>query len=309
MMRTMLARSRDLACMCVVLSSLVGCSRAQDPDEGVQTRSSCIEGQLGCACDPAGRCDEASTGSGPVVCMTGWCVPDPTTCPLGQEGCACAVRGLCSDNEGVRMTCNGGMCEPSVIIARGMLGGSCNKSRQCDGDLVCDQGRCEIAGCVPKLTGCSCGKYGECGDASRCVEGRCEAVSCVVGASGCTCQGSHACAPGYMCIQGTCAKARVALTVSDERARACDVVLLDPNRVIDASEVAAATRRSFKRRDHHIAISIHRTDDNAFERDSIVFISSTHPTPQQAGVQILSASCYDALGQALDAVEVSFVTL
>lgn len=288
-----------------VLLLMPACQSTQAPEpEGNVV--ACVKGSVGCPCDAIGAC--RTTDTNVLVCQQGWCVP--RACDPGQEGCACFGNGSCSPKDGVPMTCEGNVCKPTETSAVGELGGACDDRGACDGttrdlDLMCVQGRCELAGCASGQAGCGCGPYGACDAGSRCLDGLCVASSCVVGAPGCPCDESSSCAQGYACQAGLCRKSRFALTIRTDAARACDVLIHDGSALLDTVASDASTRFALKRRDNRVAIATFHTDDSAYAPDAITLSSSTAPYVSKNDVRVLSIACFDADGNPLEDAEVS----
>lgn len=112
----------------------------------------CTAGEAGCPCAANDRCN------GDALCDSGYCVP--TACVRGEEGCGCAAAHACDLEDGVRMSCIGGIC-----VARSLATVSCDDHTACPQDgsaRVCVRGVCEIEGCPSGTPGCPCGPHGRC---------------------------------------------------------------------------------------------------------------------------------------------------
>ncbi len=287
---------------CGVLLSLSVVTYACEPTNVQEPERSCPPGQRGCPCTPYGEC--TPTSGDRLTCQQGWCVPQ--TCPAGAQGCACHANATCDPKDGVPMTCEGNLCRATVAIPAGQLGGPCEEGA-CDGSsasLMCDQGRCELAGCPSGEVGCGCGPYGQCSPGSRCLGGLCVASSCVVGAPGCPCDDTPSCAPGYACDVGLCRRSTLALRFPD-RAHACDVLLEDQQSWIDTHALDASTKLARKSGSGRVALSMIRTDATPFAAGAVTLTSQEKPYIIRPDVRVVSATCYARDGDPLPSTEVT----
>ena len=283
---------------------LFGCEQPTNKNSTGQV--ACILGTLGCPCDAHGECH--ATFGEPLQCAQGWCVP--RVCTLGAEGCACFANQTCSPGEdGTPLRCEGGVCEIALAPVEGTLGGVCSVSERCDADaefeLVCVQGRCELAGCPSGEVNCGCGLFGMCAEGSRCLDGICVRSSCVVGAPGCPCGAMSECAAGYACSAGLCRRTMLMLKIAPDTARACDVLLFDEHEWITTWAADASTQVAMVARAGRIGLAIIRTDDTPLAVESIALTSTTKPYIIRPDVRVLEATCYGADGDVLELTEVS----
>ncbi len=73
-------------------------SRRRDPTARARAHDAhCVQGQIGCACNTFGGCDEGACNNG--VCAA-------ARCELGAPGCGCLPNGRCSGT----LNCNRGIC-------------------------------------------------------------------------------------------------------------------------------------------------------------------------------------------------------
>lgn len=167
-------------CFVLLLSATVvllsGCPPVtNDPDAGA-----CVEGEVGCACAAASRCD------GELICFQGMCQPCTADlpacapgCQAGSEGCVCGPSETC----GAGLTCQGGVCGQQTTCAPGAQGCLCAEGNQCDATLACVDGACQ------PCTGDTCPPVG-------CDGGNCQGRI--------TCSSlPTACRTGETCIEAT----------------------------------------------------------------------------------------------------------
>jgi hypothetical protein len=267
------------------------------------TTADCAYGSSGCPCDSLGTCDDG------LLCDRGYCVAD--ACPPGTEDCRCHDNGSCNPLDGTPMTCAGGICVETSLPSPGALGGSCRDGApRCDddgtwGQLLCNAGRCEAAGCPSGDVGCPCGAYGSCDDFDgrpvRCNEGVCVLGTCIQdgdGTLGCNCREGAQCDGDLLCLRGTCRSDPVlTLKIATPAARACDVLIQIPpdtslNRVVFTESVVGRHLQ----RGRKVALAFFHREDMAFDGDLLtVELASTNELAPTAA-SILSAECADRLG-------------
>jgi hypothetical protein len=170
-------------------------------------------GQLGCDCDPTGRC-----AMGAFCDSSRKCSAPKTGCTPGELECGCAGGGC---NSGLH--CLEDVCRDNT----GFEGGTCLPDNQCHTGNRCAAGVC--LACSPGTQGCTCSTSG-CNDTLACDHGMCVTgtgfaantpspagpTSCVTPCSGglvapdgsyvaCPADGiMPGCLPGLSCDHGQC---------------------------------------------------------------------------------------------------------
>lgn len=193
--------------------SLVGC-KAEDPD-------STAEG-------PGGPCRDSDSCADGQSCELGFCVPED--CTVGAKDCRCHADGTCSAPSGDPLSCIENVCVETESPDEGALGASCESENDCDEDLRCVWGRCEMPGCPSGQLDCPCGSFGSCesysGTELRCSDdGRCVTGACEAGSAACPCRAEGTeCDGDLVCRDGRCLWPRFVLQVGAEDVVACDVV-------------------------------------------------------------------------------------
>jgi len=305
-----------LACSLVVATT-PGCNEestgtkvAVCSGEGLDCKSSsaagCPTGERGCPCHD-GQC-YPTPGEGPLICESGYCVPE--SCTRGSEGCACYGNGSCDPLDGVPMTCVGGVCEATVSREAGGLGGPCGVDSRCGesehGLLDCVGGVCELAGCPTGSLGCPCEAFGRCDAhderALRCnADGFCEPGDCVPGSALCACAAGETCNDGLTCERGFCRSPdSVGLSISNPAARACDLLLEESEAPLDEVTFGEAVIGRHLRRGRRVALSFIQREDAAFPGELMRLRFERREPEEAIEPRLVRGVCYDRLGRALD---------
>jgi hypothetical protein len=124
-----------------------------------------------------------------------------------------------------------------------------------------------------------------------------DAGLCDPGTDGCACIEGSMCLGDLMCSDGLCAGFdAVGLTVSDQAARSCEVVLFEQSTEVLGVDFADGVQGTSVREAPRTAVTFHRMVDEAFAAGSVTVREATG-----AGgtVELRRVRCFDREGNAL----------
>jgi len=237
---------------------------------GDSKKETCPAGAENCACGAEDSCNEG------LECKDGFCVKAAEECPAGTNGCPCNEDGTCQPGGAETLECKEGLCVPEGTEVGG-LGDPCGEDKPCgvhEGtQLECKEGTCRL----PE-------------------------EECPAGTLDCPCN-EGACAGGLECADGKCkAPAGSGVVVGNGAVRACDVVLEAAGVDVSFSgDVIGVTKREGDR----LAFSFTAKADVAV--GSVAALVAGDGSPYDAsGITADKVECYDRLGKAVAAPELSF---
>lgn len=186
----------------------------------------------------------------------------------------------------------------------GTLACECDDDGACGDGLTCQAGTCveaEPDECTPGEIGCAC-EGGQCGEGAVCnAQDLCEAAEpdCEDGSEGCACIApDNTCDGSLTCVEGRCiATVEMGLGVGPD-VRACDILLESDPAIISVVFADAVVGRS-RASGAKMAISFTAKDDAALTDAPLQFGFASADAPDEGGVSILRADCFDSTGNKL----------
>lgn len=120
--------------------------------------------------------------------------------------------------------------------------------------------------------------------------------SCEPGSAACACLEDDACGDGLACEDGVCrGESDVGISVSDGRARACDLLLAEGAGHVHAVAFGDAVKGTFVREAPRVAVSLISASDAPIPADAV----SLRVVGDAADVEVADVACADSAGEPL----------
>jgi hypothetical protein len=126
---------------------------------------------------------------------------------------------------------------------------------------------------------------------------------CALGSEGCACREGNACNDGLVCLEGICQEEDIVpVEVTDENARACEVLLLDNDARVIGVDFSDNVKGTFVIETPKTAVAFIAKEDVPFqEGDLVVRMADADAETAEVGKVV----CFDGDGRPLQDVEIN----
>ena len=253
----------------------------------------CLLAAFALAVGGCGKGDDPTPDAGDDTGDTGECTP-------GEIDCECLDGNVCNTDSEM-LVCVSGVCARPIEPDPGQLNSECANNADCGThngqDLTCIDLTCQLADCLSGATNCPCGPMSTCSDAAAaCDAGTCRLTDCTPGAAGCACD-AGVCDGDLACVGGFCSTGVVGgLELSDGTARACEVLVSDPDGVVQNIAFNASLHGQYLREGDVIAGSFYADQDAPIDPGAASLVTGADQMLDLANVTVTRSRCFAADG-------------